>query len=70
MFSIDNQVGSLRTLGSVHKGHRMSIGISPFEVMYGRKCKTSISWTKSVDWILVGPELLKEMEQKIARIKA
>ena len=34
----------------------------PFEILYGRKCNTPISWTNSVDRLVLGPVLLKEME--------
>ena len=36
---------------------------SPFEILYGRKCNTPISWNNPVDRLVLGPELLKEMEQ-------
>ena len=35
---------------------------NPFEILYGRKCNTPISWSKLVDRLVLGPELLKEME--------
>ena len=35
---------------------------SPFEILYGRKCNTPISWSNPVDRLVLGPELLKEME--------
>ena len=35
---------------------------SPFKILYGRKCNAPISWSKLVDRLVLGPELLKEME--------
>ena len=35
---------------------------SPFEILYGRKCNTPISWSNPVDRLVLGPKLLKEME--------
>ena len=35
---------------------------SPFEILYGRKCNTPISWSILVDRLMLGPELLKDME--------
>ena len=32
---------------------------SPFEILYGRKCNTPISWSNLVDRLVLGPELLK-----------
>ena len=36
--------------------------MSPFEILYGRKCNTAISWSRSVDRLMLGPDLLKGME--------
>ena len=35
---------------------------SPFEIPYGRKCNTPISWSNPVDRLVLGHELLKEMD--------
>ena len=35
---------------------------SPFEILYGRKCNTPVSWSNPVDILVLGLELLKEME--------
>jgi hypothetical protein len=40
-----------------------------FEALYGKKCNTSISWDNPTDITIIGPELLKEMEQQMVRIK-
>jgi hypothetical protein len=36
--------------------------MSPFEVMYGMKCQTPISWYIPLDHIILGQDMLKEME--------
>ena len=36
--------------------------LSPFEILYGRKCNTPISWSNPVDRLMLGPDLLKELE--------
>jgi len=46
-----------------------SLNMSPFEVMYGRKCRVPISWDSSMDRITLGPTLLKEMEQAMIKIR-
>jgi hypothetical protein len=40
-----------------------------FEAFYGRKCNTPVSWDNSVDRAIIGPYLLKEMEEKMEKIK-
>ena len=43
--------------------------MSPFEAMYGRKCNTTISWDNPMDRVIVGPELLKDVEDQMVKIK-
>ena len=43
--------------------------MSPFEALYGRKCNTLVSWDNPIDRAVVGPVLLREMEEKMIKIK-
>jgi hypothetical protein len=43
--------------------------MSPFEALYGRKCNTLVSWDNPSDRVVVGLELLKEMEDQMIKIK-
>ena len=43
--------------------------MSLFESLYDRKCNTPVSWDNPADRIVVGPELLKEMEDQMIKIK-
>jgi hypothetical protein len=43
--------------------------MSPFEALYGRKCNTPVSWDNPTDRAMVGPDLLREMEEKMVKIK-
>jgi hypothetical protein len=43
--------------------------MSPFETLYGRKCNTPISWDNPADREIIGPKLLKEMEEQLLKIK-
>jgi len=36
---------------------------SPFESLYGIQCNTPVIWDNLVDKAMVGPELLREMEE-------
>jgi hypothetical protein len=40
-----------------------------FEGLYGRKCNTPVSWDNPADTKIIGPELLKKMEEKMLNIK-
>ena len=50
-------------------GKQASLVMSPFEVLYGKKCRTLVTWDNPVNRIVLGPELLKEMEQEVAKIR-
>jgi hypothetical protein len=43
--------------------------MSPFEALYGRKCNTLVRWDNAIDRALVGPYLLREMEEEMLKIK-
>jgi hypothetical protein len=40
----------------------------PFEALYGIKCNTPVSWDNPIDKVVIWLGLLKEMEEKMARI--
>jgi hypothetical protein len=52
-----------------NNGYHTSLKMSPFEVLYRRKCNTPVSWDNPTDREVIGPELLKEMEDQMIRIK-
>lgn len=52
-----------------NNNYQVSLGMSMFEDMYGRKCKTPISWENLVNGVVIGPEMLKEMEQEVVKIR-
>ena len=43
--------------------------MSPYEALYGRRCRTPVTWDNPMNRIVLGPELLKEMEQEVAKIR-
>ena len=44
------------------------MGMSPYEDLYGIRCRTLVTWANPVNRIVLGPELLKEMEQEVVKI--
>jgi len=52
-----------------NNGYHTSTQMSPFEVMYGRKCRTPSSWGGPEDRLSLGPEMLKEMEDMVKRVR-
>ena len=44
-----------------NNGYQTSSKMSPFEVIYGWKCRTLVTWDGPVDWLMLGPDLLMEL---------
>jgi hypothetical protein len=54
---------------SYNNRYQASLKMSPFEALYGRKCNTPISWDNLAYREIFGLELLREMEEKLLKIK-
>jgi hypothetical protein len=54
---------------SYNNGYQESLKMSPFEAFYGRQCNIPISWNNPVDKVIIGPCMLKEMEQQVIQIR-
>lgn len=52
-----------------NNGYHASLKMSLFESLYGRKCNTLISWDIPIDRVVIGPEMLKDMEEQIIKFK-
>jgi hypothetical protein len=44
-------------------GYQEYLKMSAFEELYGRRCNTPVSWDNPVDHVVVGSDLLWEMEE-------
>ena len=45
------------------------MGMSPYEALYGRRCRKPVTWDNPVNRVVLGLELLKEMEQEVVKIR-
>ena len=54
---------------SYNNNYQTSARFSPFKILYGRKCNTPIYWSNRVDRLVLGPELLKEMEEIVKQVQ-
>eukprot|EP00253_Pinus_taeda_P016974 PITA_16974 len=52
-----------------NNGYHTSTQMSPFEVMYGWKCRTPSSWGGPEDKFSLGPDMLKEMEDMVRKVR-
>ncbi|CAJ2633285.1 unnamed protein product [Trifolium pratense] len=46
-----------------------SIGMAPFEALYGRRCRTPLCWFESGESVILGPEIVQETTEKIRMIR-
>jgi hypothetical protein len=51
-----------------NNGYQDSLKMSTFETLYGRKCNNPISWDNLANRVLLGSELLKEIEEEMVKI--
>ena len=49
---------------SYNNSYQESIGMSPFEALYGRSCRTPLNWSESGERVYFGPDLLWRPRKK------
>jgi len=54
---------------SYNNSYQASLGMSPFEALFGRKCRTPLMWSEVGERTLTGPALIKEEEDCVAEIR-
>ncbi|GJT26804.1 putative reverse transcriptase domain-containing protein [Tanacetum coccineum] len=54
---------------SYNNSYHASIKVAPFEVLYGRKCRSPVCWAEVGDVQLTGPEIIHEITEKIVQIR-
>ena len=52
-----------------NNSYQASIGMAPYEALYGRKCRTSVCWDEVGERKLVGPETVQMTCDKIKVIR-
>jgi hypothetical protein len=43
--------------------------MTPFEMMYGRKCRTSLFWSEIGEQKVFGPNILQEAEKQVHMVR-
>ncbi|GKC87164.1 putative reverse transcriptase domain-containing protein, partial [Tanacetum coccineum] len=54
---------------SYNNSYHTSIKATPFEALYGRKCRSPVYWAEVGDTQLTGPKIIHETTEKIVQIK-
>ncbi|KAK2395950.1 hypothetical protein QL285_057638 [Trifolium repens] len=52
-----------------NNSYHASIGMAPYEALYGRKCRTPLCWTEVGDRGFLGPDIIQETTLKIKSIR-
>ena len=52
-----------------NNGQQASLGMIPYEALYGRRCRTLVTWDNPVNRIVLGLKFLKGMEQEVTKIR-
>jgi hypothetical protein len=54
---------------SYNNSYQASLKMSPFEALYGRKCRTPLLWSEVGERSLFGPALIKDAEEQVAKVR-
>src|SRR3954470_17885650 len=46
-----------------------SLGMAPFEFIYGRKCRTPLNWSEAGERQFFGSDMIQEAEEKVCIIR-
>jgi hypothetical protein len=52
-----------------NNSYQASLGQAPFEVLYGRKCRTPLNWSETGERQLFGPDMIQEAEEQVRIIR-
>ena len=53
-----------------NNSYQATIGMAPYEALYGRKCRSPVHWDEVGENKLVGPEMLEQTTEAIKKIRA
>ena len=49
---------------SYNNSYQTSIGMAPYEALYGRRCRTPLCWTELNEHKVIGLDIVKETKRK------
>ena len=49
---------------SYNNSYQSSIGMAPYEALYGQRCRTPVCWTKLNEYKMIGPDIVKIRKRK------
>jgi hypothetical protein len=52
-----------------YNSFQASIGMAPYEALYGRKCRSPLYWDELGEWRFLGPDIVQDTLDKVALIQ-
>jgi len=52
-----------------NNSYHTSIGMAPYEALYGRRCRTPLCWQQDGEAVVLGPEFLQQTTEKVRVIQ-
>jgi hypothetical protein len=50
---------------SYNNSYQESLKMAPFEMLYGRRCRTPLFWSEAEERKVFGPDILQETEKQV-----
>ena len=54
---------------SYNNSYQATIGVAPYEMLYGRKCRSPIHWDETGERQYLGPEMVQRTNEAIEKIR-
>jgi hypothetical protein len=54
---------------SYNNSYQESLKMVPFEMLYGRRCRTPLCWSEAGEWMVFGPDILQEAEKQVHMVR-
>ena len=54
---------------SYNNSYQATIGMAPYEALYGRKCRSPVHWDEVGEKKLLGPDMIREMTEVVLQIR-
>src|ERR1041385_7209972 len=54
---------------SYNNSYQASLQAAPFELLYGRRCRTPLNWSETGERQLFGTDMIKEAEEQVRIVR-
>jgi hypothetical protein len=54
---------------SYNNSYQESLKMAPFEMLYGRRCRTILFWSETGEQKVIGPDILQEAEKQVCMVR-